>query len=135
MLTKKRAGTADIFAYNRSCYWNGAAHSHAGARKTDAVYNKEEIIKEVKYYFLNMAKETKTLWEHTSILASLNHAFASYCLKFIIFALTSYNIMNKTFVDNQGINIDCDISIPLNISNTKKLIITAKNNTINNKIV
>ena len=97
--------------------------------------NKEEIIKEVKYYFLNMAKETKTLWEHTSILASLNHAFASYCLKFIIFALTSYNIMNKTFVDNQGINIDCDISIPLNISNTKKLIITAKNNTINNKIV
>ena len=43
--------------------------------------------------------------------------------------------MNKTFVDNQGINIDCDISIPLNISNTKKLIITAKNNTINNKIV
>ena len=44
------AGTADIFAYNRSCYWNGAAHSHAGARKTDAVYNKEVIInhKELK---------------------------------------------------------------------------------------
>ena len=34
----------------RSCYWNGAAHSHAGARKTDAVYNKEVIInhKELK---------------------------------------------------------------------------------------
>ena len=38
-------------------------------------------------------------------------------------------------LENQGINIDCDISIPLNISNTKKLIITASNNTINSKIV
>lgn len=92
--------------------------------------NREEIIKEVKYYFKDMAKLTKTLWEHTSNTASLNHAFASYCLKYIIFALTSYDVMEGTFIDNKGIGIDCEISIPLDINNKDKFIIKSINNVI-----
>ena len=52
---------------------------------------REELLDEIRYYFLPMAKTTGTLWEHTSTHASLNHAFASYSVKWILYATTGYN--------------------------------------------
>ena len=39
---------------------------------------KEELLKEIKSYYLGMAKATGTLWETASTGASCNHGFASY---------------------------------------------------------
>ena len=40
----------------------------------------DEVIKNIKSYFLPMARETGTLWEHKKPTASCNHGFASYVL-------------------------------------------------------
>ena len=40
----------------------------------------DEVIKNIKSYFLPMARETGTLWEHKRPTASCNHGFASYVL-------------------------------------------------------
>lgn len=49
--------------------------------------NKEQVLKECLRLFLPMAERTGTLWEHNGISASCNHGFASYALKWILFAL------------------------------------------------
>lgn len=58
---------------------------------------REELLDEIRYYFLPMAKTTGTLWEHTSTHASLNHAFASYSIKWILYATTGYNADTDRF--------------------------------------
>ena len=58
---------------------------------------REELLDEIRYYFLPMAKATGTLWEHTSTHASLNHAFASYSIKWILYATTGYNADTDRF--------------------------------------
>ncbi len=39
---------------------------------------KERCLKEIEGYFLGMAEQTGTLWEHMTTVASCNHGFASY---------------------------------------------------------
>lgn len=39
---------------------------------------KDQLVREIKGYFLDMARQTGTLWEHDSTKASCSHGFASY---------------------------------------------------------
>ncbi|MBE7080564.1 MAG: hypothetical protein E7371_04920 [Clostridiales bacterium] len=48
---------------------------------------KAKVLDECLRLFLPMAERTGTLWEHNGISASCNHGFASYALKWILFAL------------------------------------------------
>ena len=48
---------------------------------------KDKVLDECLRLFLPMAERTGTLWEHNGISASCNHGFASYALKWILFAL------------------------------------------------
>ena len=48
---------------------------------------KADVMEECLKLFLPMAERTGTLWEHNGISASCNHGFASYALKWILFAL------------------------------------------------
>jgi alpha-L-rhamnosidase len=48
---------------------------------------KAKVLDECMRLFLPMAERTGTLWEHNGISASCNHGFASYALKWILFAL------------------------------------------------
>ena len=44
---------------------------------------KEQLEKDIRGYFLGMAKHTGTLWEHDSVMASCNHGFASHVLMWL----------------------------------------------------
>lgn len=48
---------------------------------------REDVLKECIDLFLSMAERTGTLWEHKQITASCDHGFASYAIKWILFAL------------------------------------------------
>lgn len=48
---------------------------------------KEKVFQECLKLFMPMVERTGTLWEHNGIGASCNHGFASYALKWILFAL------------------------------------------------
>ena len=63
---------------------------------------RKELLKECKHYFLKMAKTTNTLWENNEPSASCNHGFASYSIRWIIFALTGLDLLD----DNNEINKD-----------------------------
>ena len=51
----------------------------------------ERLIREIKTYYLPMARLTGTLWEHSGASCSLNHAFSSVCAMFISEALKGLN--------------------------------------------
>ena len=53
--------------------------------------NAEELYRECVEYFYPMAMRTGTLWENASPSGSNVHGFASYVLKWLIYALTGYN--------------------------------------------
>lgn len=53
--------------------------------------NAEELYRECVAYFYPMALRTGTLWENASPSGSNVHGFASYVLKWLIYALTGYN--------------------------------------------
>ena len=66
-----------------------------------------------------MTKKTGTLWEHNGACASCDHGFASYVAKFLIYALTGYDVGNEVGADNAGkieqsqVNgIACEITFP-----------------------
>jgi len=85
---------------------------------------RELLLKECKTYFLNMAKTSRTLWEHNSTFASLNHAFASYSIRWIIFSLFSYDIIENKFIENTDfIDIKATCKLPLVDSENKYLIL------------
>jgi len=44
---------------------------------------KEQVLRECRDFFLNMAELTGTLWEHSRLSASLNHGFASMAAVYI----------------------------------------------------
>lgn len=52
----------------------------------------EELYRDIKGYFLNMAKLTGTLWEHMKPGASCNHGFASH----ILFWFDALGLLNRT---------------------------------------
>lgn len=89
---------------------------------------RNEILIECKKLFNKMAQTTGTLWEHTDIRASCNHAFASYAIRWIIFALTGYDVLSNKSTSTQGIGIDCDFKIPL--SNKHFLSLSVKENVV-----
>lgn len=49
----------------------------------------EQLLKEIKGYFLYMAERTGTLWEHIDTFASCNHGFAAYVSSLIVIAAAS----------------------------------------------
>ncbi|MBE7086668.1 MAG: hypothetical protein E7369_00025 [Clostridiales bacterium] len=74
---------------------------------------REDIIKECRFYFSEMARKTGTLWEHLSPYASCDHGFASYASRWIVYALTGFDILSPKNVDGgDGVGIDCKVTIP-----------------------
>ncbi len=81
--------------------------------------DRKSVLKECKSFFLKMAKRTGTLWENNDISASCNHGFASYVCKWIIFALTGYDIVQEKFTSKEETGIKCEIEIPNVLTNKK----------------
>lgn len=73
---------------------------------------RRKLYEECKGYFLQMAEKTGTLWENVSSNASLDHGFAAYVVKWIIYALTGYDVEKDEQKDNGGIGIKCEFVIP-----------------------
>ncbi|MGN1078252.1 MAG: hypothetical protein ACI4ST_07020 [Candidatus Gallimonas sp.] len=77
---------------------------------------RERIAKECVGLFSEMAERTGTLWEHKGIEASCDHGFASYAVRWILYALTGIDVLyGAQDCDPQGggIGIDCEFSLPL----------------------
>ena len=90
---------------------------------------REVLMEECIKYFLPMAEKTGTLWEHNGELASCDHGFASYVIKWILYALTGYDVLapEKGVAEN-GIGIDCTVILPQSQGETKRLVV--KNNRV-----
>ena len=78
---------------------------------------REELYEECIKYFYEMTKKTGTLWEHNGACASCDHGFASYVAKFLIYALTGYDVVSEQKAENvdqaaplKGIGIACEIT-------------------------
>lgn len=72
-----------------------------------------ELLKECKLYFLNMANKTGTLWENNLPSASCNHGFASYLIKWLVYALTGFDLLSEEDEYKPNIiGISGTISIP-----------------------
>ena len=91
---------------------------------------RKQIYDECMKLFGQMAERTGTLWEHNSIFASCNHGFAAYAAKWLIYALTGYDCMTGNRSSKCGIGIDCQISLPINVSKNEYLQITVKDNAV-----
>ena len=76
------------------------------------IHDRKGVFNECKALFIKMAKRTGTLWENNDISASCDHGFASYVCKWIIYALTGYDVTQEKFIDKGGIGIKCEIKIP-----------------------
>lgn len=90
---------------------------------------RKKVFDECIRLFLPMAERTGTLWEHNAICASCNHGFASYAVKWLIYALTSYDALNGGEALAEGIGIDCEIAIPLDGKGNFRYL-TVKNNRV-----
>lgn len=80
---------------------------------------REELYEECIKYFYDMTVKTGTLWEHNGACASCDHGFASYVAKFLIYALTGYDVVSEQKAENvdqtaplKGIGIACEITFP-----------------------
>lgn len=83
---------------------------------------REELYKECFRYFYEMTEKTGTLWEHNGARSSCDHGFASYVAKFLIYALTGYDVGIENSVENAentslpqsigGIGIPCSVTFP-----------------------
>ena len=78
--------------------------------------------------FLSMAERTGTLWEHNDICASCNHSFALYTVKWLVYALICYDVLNGGNTLTEGVGIDCEIAIPIGSGDFRYL--TVKNNQV-----
>lgn len=76
--------------------------------------DRKGVLTECRRLFGKMAERTGTLWENNDISASCNHGFASYACKWLIYALTGYDIMREKFLSKGGIGIKCCVKIPKN---------------------
>lgn len=73
---------------------------------------REDVYRECIALFEKMAEKTGTLWEHNSTGASCVHGFAAYASRWLVYALTGYDVISGEQTGNFGIGIDCEISIP-----------------------
>lgn len=73
---------------------------------------RDQLLKECLQIFSKMAERTGTLWEHNDVTASCDHGFASYVVKWILFALTGYDADSQTFEGVSGL-LDCTWLLPL----------------------
>ncbi len=55
--------------------------------------DRQAVLDECKAYFSEMARRTGTLWENNDARASCNHGFASYCIRWLVFALTGRDML------------------------------------------
>ena len=55
-------------------------------------------------------------------------AFATYAIRWIIFALTGYDVLFNKSTSSQGIGIDCELKIPL--QNNKFMSLSVKDNIV-----
>ena len=60
---------------------------------------REKILSECIRIFGKMAERTGTLWEHNSIAASCVHGFASYAIRWIVYAVTGKDVMEEVDLD------------------------------------
>lgn len=90
---------------------------------------RETLFKECVRYFLPMAEKTGTLWEHNGEQASCDHGFASYAVKWIVYALTGYDVLHpEKGVAKKGIGIDCRLCLPQ--GNHQSVTITVENDCV-----
>lgn len=89
---------------------------------------RNQLLSECMDIFLKMAKTTGTLWEHYNIVASCDHGFASYVVKWIIYVLTGYNAESGELTGLEGIGIDCEINIP--VGSDEQISLTVSGNQI-----
>ncbi len=91
---------------------------------------RKKIFDECIRLFQPMAERTGTLWEHNGISASCNHGFASYAVRWLVYALTGYDPLYGGLDETcEGIGIDCEIVLPLDgDGNVRKLVV--KNNRV-----
>ena len=75
-----------------------------------------KFLDEAKDYYYNMAKVTKTLWEHSELTCSLNHGFNSYVANLIVESLTGFTSVDelnyKIHIKDVSYITDYDIKIP-----------------------
>ncbi len=93
-----------------------------------------QVLEECLRLFTPMAERTGTLWEHNNICASCDHGFAAYASKWLVYALTGYDCIAGGSVAEEGIGIDCEMSLPL-AANGGYLEISVKNNRVTAKTV
>jgi len=74
---------------------------------------RKRVLDECLRIFGKMAERTGTLWENNSICASCDHGFASYAARWLVWALTGYDVLDGSLQGCEGIGIDCDVSLPL----------------------
>lgn len=73
---------------------------------------RRKVLEECIQVFGKMAERTGTLWENNNISASCDHGFASYAARWIVWALTGYDVLSEGPAAVEGIGIDCDVSLP-----------------------
>ena len=74
---------------------------------------RKELFEECIRYFYDMTKKTGTLWEKNDPVASCDHGFASYVIKWLLYALIGYDALNpQNGVAKEGIGIDCKFVLP-----------------------
>lgn len=92
------------------------------------VGERKRVLDECIRVFGKMAERTGTLWEHNDILASCDHGFASYAARWIVWALTGYDVLTGDGPAKEGIGIDCDLSLPF--ADGKRLKFKVENNRV-----
>lgn len=73
---------------------------------------RERVLEECFRCFGKMAERTGTLWENNDISASCDHGFASYAARWLVYALTGYDVLEGSTAAKEGIGVDCDVTIP-----------------------
>lgn len=89
---------------------------------------RKELFEECIRYFYDMTKKTGTLWEKNDPVASCDHGFASYVIKWLLYALIGYDALEpENGVAKEGIGIDCKFVLP---DTGRKRIIEVKDNVV-----
>ena len=72
----------------------------------------EQLLSECMELFGGMAERTGTLWEHNGALASCCHGFASYAIRWILYALSGVDILTEPRICGDCGKLDCAFFLP-----------------------
>lgn len=72
----------------------------------------EQLLAECMELFGGMAERTGTLWEHNGALASCCHGFASYAVRWILYALSGVDILAAPRICGEAGIVDCAFRLP-----------------------